>query len=282
MNYWKVAAGRNARFWENCIGDGIIFYALESIRDCRNFDTAEKIIELGKKQGEEKYAKDLVLFYRDLKIGDKIVLYGKKSIIALGRIISDYEYSKKHVFSHIRKVEWEEIYGLNLFRSDFLSESLEKKLQFNATFRELTKSEWKEIKNCSIKGRYYPISIERDIQVNVASNLHKVRKGLKLYSQEYPLYDEKFETWKRIDILAYDDENNIYVIEIKRGKAGIETLKQMSKYIKLVQKEFVDFNKIYGIIVAYDFKDELKLKVQKQDNIILIKYLYLLEFKKYS
>jgi len=90
MKYWKVAAGSNARFWEDCIGDGIIFYALESIKDCRKFDSDEQIVDIGRKQNKEKYARDLVLFYRNLKIGDKIILYGRKSIIALGEIVSDY------------------------------------------------------------------------------------------------------------------------------------------------------------------------------------------------
>lgn len=279
MNYWKAASGRDAGYWEDCIGEEIIFYVLEIIKDCRKFDSDEHIIELGKKQNRERYARELVLFYRNMKKGDKVVLYGKKSIIALGEITGDYEYSKKHVFSHIRKVEWKEIYGLNLFRSDFLSKSLEKKLQYTTTFRKLTEDDWREIEECDIKGKHYPITFERDIQLNIAANLNKLKEGLKLYSKEYPLFDKKFRSWKRIDVFAYDDEDNLYIIETKRGKAGVEALEQTLGYMNLVKKGFRDFNEIYGIIIAYDFKEDLKEKIQKHDNIRLIKYLCKLEFK---
>jgi len=279
MNYWKVAAGNKVSFWEECIGNEIIFYDLEDIKDCRKFDSDEQIIDLGWKNDKKKYTKDLVLFYRRLKIGDQIVLYGKKSIIALGEIIGDYEYSKKYFTHHIRRVEWKKIYGLNLFRSDFLPRSLEKKLQRNTTFIELTKNEWNEIEEYKIEGKRYPISIERDIQLNVASNLEKIKKGLKLYSFEYPIFDKKFETWKRIDVFAYDDNNDLYIIETKKGYAGIKALEQTLNYMKLVKKQFIDFKEIHGIIIAYDFKEQLKQKLQEKHNIRLIRYSCKFEFK---
>lgn len=193
----------------------------------------------------------------------------------MGEITGDYEYSKEHVFSHIRKVEWKKIYGLNLLKSDFLPEILEKKLQRITTFIELTESDWKEIEECNIEGKNHPITTEKDIQLYISTNLEKLRNGLKLFSHEHSLPDEKYEIWRRIDVLAYEDKGehvDLYVIEVKRGTAGRSALAQTLNYIKLVEKNFVDYENVFGIIVAYDFTNELKEEAAKMSKISLKKY----------
>ncbi len=145
MKYWKVAAGRKAYFWEEFVSHGVIFYNVNWVKDCNEYPSTDKIIEIGRKENSEKFAKDLILFYKDFNIEDKIVLYGKKSIIAIGEIIGDYEYNKMFSFPHVRRVKWNNIYGLKLYRSEFLPKRLESRLRIITTFLSLTKEEWDEI-----------------------------------------------------------------------------------------------------------------------------------------
>ncbi|MBA7555714.1 hypothetical protein ES705_48395 [subsurface metagenome] len=57
-------------------------------------------------------------------------------------------------------------------------------------------------------------------------------------------------------------------IRLLEPSALVQTL----DYIKLVEKNFVDYENVLGIIVAYDFTNELKEEAAKMSKISLKKY----------
>ncbi len=87
----------------------------------------------------------LIQFLREFKINDKVLLYGKKSILALGTIKGSYKFNNKLEYPHTRSTEWDLTFEFYEFPISCLDIKLQKKLMHNRTIVDLSDEEWNEI-----------------------------------------------------------------------------------------------------------------------------------------
>jgi hypothetical protein len=91
---------------------------------------------------------------------------------------------------------------------------------------------------------------EKEVQTYLAANLALLAlPQLELIQTEYPVNFGKEQG--RIDILAHDNNDSIFVIEIKRGSAGRGSVGQLQSYMGCMFSEFPG-KKIKGILIAAD------------------------------
>lgn len=112
------------------------------------------------------------------------------------------------------------------------------------------------------------ISFERDLRDFLLNKLSAIEDGLTLFEQgvEYKL------STGRADILCYDKDNGIVVVELKVGETGIETYGQIKMYIAAVEKDVAKGKKVRGIIIAKGFDDKLVITASRDREILLMRY----------
>jgi len=279
-NYWKVSPGEYGYLKDDFIENEHIALGANDIGDLKDLsdeDVVEKVKEL---YGEKaRFYTQLLEFKNNFNIGDKVLIYGKSSILALGEINSDYRYDNQQIYHHIRKVKWEKKYDFHEYLITDLNNDLQKTLQKNRTIVKLTEEQWKEIvNNCptieeeviedTIQDEYsFNITKEIDLQDYLWYNLESLEKGLE------PLYWELYaEKAGRIDVLAKDQENNLVVIETKAGLAEDSAVAQILRYMGWVKKKYPNYNNVRGIIVANDFTPRARYAANAVDDIKLINY----------
>lgn len=80
----------------------------------------------------------------------------------------------------------------------------------------------------------------------------------------------------RIDILGYDEDRKIYVIELKRGKIDANALVQCKNYMinleRLLTINNIKFKKINGILIGNSIDDRTETVLSCIDNIAFIKF----------
>jgi len=112
------------------------------------------------------------------------------------------------------------------------------------------------------------LSIERDLQTFLCSNLEQIELGLKIFKN-----GKEFDTdIGRIDILAIDKKGDLVVIELKAGKAKDNALGQLLGYMGFVSSNIAKGKGVRGCIIASDFDDRLKYAVKNLDNVRLKAY----------
>lgn len=114
-NVWKVAPGRNAKFWNECRDSGSICIGWFGDKNFRDFKSREEIrdalLSTGEKGGG---ASSIWAFSRLLKPGDIVVANnGKSRIMGIGVVTSDYipptdpqNPSPIDKYKHARRVDW--------------------------------------------------------------------------------------------------------------------------------------------------------------------------------
>ncbi len=97
---------------------------------------------------------------------------------------------------------------------------------------------------------------EKEVQNYLAANLNLLAlPKLELIQTEYPVNFGKEQG--RIDILARDNNDSIFVIEIKRGVAGRSSVGQLQSYMGCMFSEFPG-KLIKGVLVATDLDSAAK------------------------
>ncbi len=112
------------------------------------------------------------------------------------------------------------------------------------------------------------VSIERDLQDYLAQHLGELEPGLKLHENGVEYQTDA----GRIDILAFDNEGQLVVVEIKAGKAKDSALGQILGYIGCLSNKQENHDNIRGILVAASFNDRVVYASRNLSNIKLIKY----------
>ncbi|MHA3046093.1 endonuclease NucS domain-containing protein [Riemerella anatipestifer] len=124
-----------------------------------------------------------------------------------------------------------------------------------------------------VDSKEFSLSLERDLQSYLSSNLDEIEEGLELVDNGI-----EFKTNAGvIDLLAKDKNGNYVVIELKASKGKDAVIGQILGYIGALTKE-LEIDNIRGIIVASDFEDRLKYAVSAINNLSLIKYTLTFDF----
>ena len=97
--------------------------------------------------------------------------------------------------------------------------------------------------------------------------MHIYNKEQDRYGRQYVIPDG------RIDILAVDDDNNFYVIELKKDSGYDDPYDQLVEYMDWIKKnKATGKQKVYGIICLNNPKSDLIEKVKSNSMISLFQY----------
>jgi biotin operon repressor len=121
------------------------------------------------------------------------------------------------------------------------------------------------------------LSLERDVQKHLTSELSQLEQGLTIESDrtgtEVPVDSG------RIDILAEDSNGEPVIIEIKTGEAKRDVLGQTKAYMAdIIERSSEDAT---GIIVAEDFSKKLTKAVSIERSVELYTYRIKFDFETY-
>lgn len=137
------------------------------------------------------------------------------------------------------------------------------------------KSKIKNEDNSDTNPKELKLSLEKDLQSYLSSNLNKIEEGLELIENGIE-YKTKAGY---IDLLAKDKNDNYVVLELKAGKGKDAAIGQTLGYIGALTNE-LKTDKIRGIIVASDFDERLKYAAISLNNLTLVKYSIIFDFSK--
>ncbi|MDL2233016.1 endonuclease NucS [Ruminococcaceae bacterium OttesenSCG-928-L11] len=98
--------------------------------------------------------------------------------------------------------------------------------------------------------------------------------SLRVYEKEGDFYGRQYPIdGGRLDILAIDDANNFYVIELKKDGGYDDAYCQTKRYIQWIKKnKATDAQKVVGIICLNSPTAKIIKQVQRDDEIRLIGY----------
>lgn len=116
------------------------------------------------------------------------------------------------------------------------------------------------------------VSLEKDLQENLAKNPSLVEKGLKLVEGGKNYYIKGAGS---IDILCRDKAGIYTVIETKKGKASDEVVGQILRYIGALKREH---KKARGIIIVNEPDERLDFALEAVKDFVKLKY-YKVEFQ---
>lgn len=124
------------------------------------------------------------------------------------------------------------------------------------------------------------LSLERDLEKSLLSNLGQVEPNLQLY-QNKGIAGQQLDTGTvgRLDILGIDRNGDFVVIELKTGEADDRVCGQILRYMGWVKENLAGNRRVRGIIVANEFSDLLKYAAKAMPNVTLKKYEVRFEFK---
>jgi RecB family endonuclease NucS len=106
---------------------------------------------------------------------------------------------------------------------------------------------------------------EKEVQTYLSENLHLLGDSqLVLIQTEYPIKFGKDSG--RIDVLAKDANEDLVVIEVKRGVAGRSAVGQVQSYMGSLVTEFPN-KKIRGLLVAMGLDEAARAALLVTHNI---------------
>ena len=129
------------------------------------------------------------------------------------------------------------------------------------------------------------ISIEKGMQFSSEKILedeltHRIERGDICFGVPLSVYKQKGKYGRqyimpvgRVDILASDAEENLYVIELKKDSGYGDVYNQVNRYVMWIEKNIQKpGKKVYGIIVVNNPSDELVLQVRSNPQLRLYDY----------
>ena len=113
---------------------------------------------------------------------------------------------------------------------------------------------------------------EIEARLNAGATIFGVH--LRIYNKKGDLYGRQYVIPDgRIDILAVDDDNNFYVIELKKDSGYDDPYDQLVEYMNWIKKnKATGKQKVYGIICLNNPKSDLIEKVKTNSMISLFQY----------
>ncbi|MEM0254317.1 MAG: endonuclease NucS [Candidatus Bathyarchaeia archaeon] len=281
IRFWKISPGKQAYLWEEFKTKNYIAIGWNDVGDLRKFANRDKMIKEFYDVYPDSLPDQVLEFFYDMKKGDKVLIYGNKSIYALGEILSDYYYKEEesevyYLYNHRRDVKWLKIPDPPL-SIEFLHEELQRKLMRPRTIIELAENEWKSVEEV-IKEQPPPeeleqpaptepafsISLERTLRDYLAENPNILEYGLQLIRKEYPT------DAGNIDILFKDKNGNYVIVEAKKGRESDKVVGQILRYVGWVKKNLAP--KVRGIIVTHSSDSNLEWAIEAIRDSVKLKF----------
>lgn len=123
------------------------------------------------------------------------------------------------------------------------------------------------------------LSLERDLEAALVSNLEQLEPGLRLYDRDgITGYQFDAGVVGRLDILAIDASSNYVVVELKAGEADERACAQILRYMGWVKRELAEGGSVRGIIVAHRFHERAYYVVEATPSFSLMRYEVHFEF----
>jgi RecB family endonuclease NucS len=117
-------------------------------------------------------------------------------------------------------------------------------------------------------------AFETDLRDYLASNLHIIKNGLKLYVSESGERGVEYvipDTRRRIDILAVDKNNAYVVVELKVSRGYEKTIGQALYYQSMVKNNF-NVDNVRIILIAREITEELRMATKYLPGVELYEY----------
>lgn len=281
-NYWWIRAGVSGELWniwknEELISVGwdigeITHLSSEVIKEKINEHpdynqkpgTVASILQrfVGHSESPEK-----------MMIGDTVIILGPGVIINIAKI-GEYQYRSNGLdgfpgHTYLRKVKFENIGPIRLGdipneyqqRGKFAIHLVGTLAKYNIdkhNFDELIKeiSKIKPIDEFILRFEFTEI----DIQNYILRNFQDLDKNIIKVEKEYRM---KTGPPGFVDFVGYDKNENIYVIEVKIGKANDNAIGQIIGYMAAISEE--KGKKTIGILVAESFSERTKYTAKSME-----------------
>jgi len=118
----------------------------------------------------------------------------------------------------------------------------------------------------------------RDFLISNLSALSINGKTLKLYKDTSGRTGREYPTEVGfIDVLATDENDALYVFELKRGRTSDHTIGQILRYMGWCEEHTSNGQKVFGIIVAQSYDQKLKYAAKRVSDLFVFEYA--IEFK---
>lgn len=117
-----------------------------------------------------------------------------------------------------------------------------------------------------------PFGLERDLQSALRRNIEQLEPGLSITDGGV----ERTVEAGKIDVTAEDVDGNMVIIELKTGKATLDSMGQILSYMGSIENP--ERKRIRGILVAYDFDRRLEMAAKATPNVSLMAYAVPVQF----
>lgn len=117
-----------------------------------------------------------------------------------------------------------------------------------------------------------PFGLERDLQSALRRNIEQLEPGLSITDGGV----ERTVEAGKIDVTAEDVDGNLVIIELKTGKATLDSMGQILSYMGSIENP--ERKRIRGILVAYDFDRRLEMAAKATPNVSLMAYAVPVQF----
>ena len=122
-----------------------------------------------------------------------------------------------------------------------------------------------------------PISLERQLEDFLVSNLNMLEKGLQLYREDGDEGRQYPTEVGIIDLLCIRPNNEMLIVELKRGRSSDVVVGQISRYMGWVKRNIANGRVVKGLILTYEQDEKLRCAVAANPNIELKRFKLRLE-----
>lgn len=122
-------------------------------------------------------------------------------------------------------------------------------------------------------GQFYSEKLlEDELTLRMEAGISVFGKKLKIYRRFGEYGRQYIIPIGRLDLLAEDDDGNLYIIELKKDSGYDDAYAQTAAYLDWFEKNRKTEGSIYGIICLNNPTDKLKAAVRRDDRISLYNY----------
>lgn len=123
-----------------------------------------------------------------------------------------------------------------------------------------------------------PLSLERQLEDFLASNLGMLEAGLRLFRSEDGREGRQYPTDVGvIDLLCVRPTGELLVVELKRGRSSDTVVGQVSRYMGWVARHLAAGKPVKGLILTYERDESLRYAVYAHENLELRRFKLRLE-----